>query len=197
MNTLRKMKKLTLHSLLPPALAIAGLAGINSPAQAACYGYPESTGCTIMNPVTGASTTGTCVGNLATGNIIIAPSFCTNPAGSDLPSGACVIRGLGGADLVTPASNGFSMILACGGGGNDQIMGGSDNDVLLGEAGNDFISGGGGTNLVQGGTENDTLLVGGSGFSAHNFNDGGTGKNVCQKGQNGANAPGTCFIKLP
>ena len=57
MNTLKKIKNITLHSLFPPLLAIAGLAGVNLPAQSACFGYPVSTaGCRVYTPSTGLYT---------------------------------------------------------------------------------------------------------------------------------------------
>ena len=199
MYTLKKIKNLTIRGILPPLLAIVGLAGINSSAQAACFGYPESTaGCKVNG---GAD--GPCVGKTAAGDIIVAaagPSYsgCTNPPTSDLDSGTCVIRGLGGPDRITPAStNSGNMMIVCGGGGNDLILGSSDNDVMLGEAGSDIIIGEGGTNLIYGGSENDTLLTG-SGYSSFNFNYGGTGtSDVCQKGRSGINYPAECEVKLP
>jgi Ca2+-binding RTX toxin-like protein len=197
MYTLRNIKNLTIRGILPPLLVMAGLAAINSSAQAACFGYPESTaGCKINGK------DGACVGTKATGDIIVAGasfSGCTNPPTSDLDSGTCVIRGLGGPDRITPASSSSgNMMIVCGGGGDDLILGGSDNDVILGEAGKDIIIGEGGTNLIYGGSENDTLLTG-AGFSSSNFNYGGTGtSDVCQKGRSGINYPAAeCEVKLP
>ncbi len=198
MNTLRKAKNLTLQSLIPSLLVIAGLAGINSSAQAACFGYPESTaGCTVNG------TAGACVGKLAAGDIIVAGANyggCTNPTTSPFANtSVCVIRGLGGNDLITASTTNYSnLLIVCSGGGNDVIQGGSNNDVFLGEAGQDIIIGGGGTNLVFGGSENDTLLLGGTGYGGANFNYGGTGtRDVCQAGQSGLNVIPECEVKLP
>ena len=198
MYTLRTIKNLTIRGILPPLLVMAGLAGINSSAQAACFGYPESTAGCKVNGVDGK-----CVGKTAAGDIIVAGasfSGCTNPPTSDLDSGTCVIRGLGGPDRITPSSNSSgNMMIVCGGGGDDLILGSSDNDVMLGEAGSDIIIGEGGTNLIYGGSENDTLLTGGGGFSSSfNFNYGGTGtSDVCQKGRSGINYPAECEVTLP
>ena len=198
MNTLRKTKNLTLQSLIPSLLVIAGLAGINSSAQAACFGYPESTtGCKVNNVA------GACVGKLAAGDTIIVGggfSGCTNPASSPLAdTNTCVVRGLGGKDLISISSNNSNMNIVCSGGGDDLIQGGTDNDIILGEAGADIIIGGGGSNLLFGGSENDTLLLGSNSYyGSDNFNYGGTGtRDVCQSGQSGINVVPECEVKLP
>lgn len=195
MNTLKKIKNLTRYSLLP-LLAVAGLAAVNSSAQAACFGYPESTAGCKINGVSGA-----CVGKLAAGDtIIVGFSYggCTNPATSPLAdTTTCVVRGLGGNDLISASSNYSSVNIICSGGGNDLIQGNSNNDIILGEAGLDIIIGGGGTNLLFGGSENDTLLLGG-GYSSSNFNYGGAGsRDVCQPGYAGINVVPECEVKLP
>ena len=197
MNTLKTTKNLTLQSLIPSLLVIAGLASINSSAQAACFGYPESTaGCTVNG------TAGACVGKLAAGDTIVAgiPYGCTNPAGSPFAGeSTCVIRGLGGNDLITASSNSSNRSIICSGGGNDVIQGGSDNDIILGEAGADIIIGAGGTNLLFGGSENDTMLLGdNNGYGSSNINYGGTGtRDICQAGRSGINVIPECEVKLP
>lgn len=196
MCTLRTIKNLTKQSLLPSLLVIAGLVGINSAAQATCFGYPESTAGCKVNGVAGA-----CVGKLTKGDTIITgvPFGCTNAPTSPLAdTNTCVVRGLGGNDLITASSNGSGMNIICSGGGNDIIQGGSDNDIILGEAGIDILIGSGGTNLLNGGSENDTLLLGSNGYGSSNFNYGGTGTNdVCQAGRSGVNVIPECEVKLP
>ncbi len=205
MHPLRKMENLSIHNVLPPLLAIAGLVVIHSSAQAACYGFPESTaGCTV-NGVQGA-----CVGQLTSGDIIIARS-CTNPVGTELGNiNSCVVRGLGGNDLIIAftSNTGFGNsgpIIVCGG-GNDLILGTTGNDVILGGAGEDILLGGDGLNLLLGGSGNDTLLLGLLGpppFSpfpsgSNNYNYGGAGeRDICQAGLSGLNAKSECEIRLP
>jgi Ca2+-binding RTX toxin-like protein len=192
MHTLRKIKNLATHCLLPPMLALGLLAALNSSAQAACFGYPESTSGCIVNGVNGP-----CVGK--SGADIISTRNCINPPSTDLENtSTCVISGLGGNDVILALNNGNPNFI-CGGGGNDLILGNSDNDVILGEAGADILLGGGGTNLVFGGTENDILLLGpGGGFSsANNYNYGGAGRDLCQAGRSGVNVKPECEVRLP
>jgi len=202
MYTLRKMKHIIIHSLiLPSLLAITGLMGIYSSAQAACYGYPESiAGCKI-NGVWGA-----CVGKRATGDIILVGASifdfnymgCKNAAKSPLAGTiTCVVRGLRGNDVILASSSLYhSKMIICGGSGNDIIRGGYQNDVLLGEAGQDIIIGSYLTDQLYGGSENDTLLRGDA-LGGPNINYGGTGtRDVCQAGNAGINGS-DCEVKLP
>jgi len=191
MNTLKENQNVSQYGLLPTFLVIAGLLGISTPAHAICFGYPESTAGCKINGVAGA-----CIGTSATGDIITSYS-CTNPVGSPLEgTNTCVVRGLGGNDVISANSNNTSyMSIFCGGGGNDIIQGGYPNDVMFGEAGLDTLIGGGGTNLLYGGPDNDTLLLGYNYYyyGSFAFGQGGT-RDVCQSGSGTSQG---CEVKLP
>lgn len=200
MDKLNKMEIGTRKNILGTLLAVVGWVGIWPTAQAFCFGYPESRGCTV-NGVADQR----CVGTLSAGNIIEGqgnfdptsgiPIGCTNTAGPLAGQPTCVIRGLGGVDVIIAGPSYSANNIICGGGGNDIIQGSGGNDVLLGEAGSDVLIGAFGNNLLYGGQGKDTLLTGGAGA---NFSFGGPGRDVCQSGGIfGFNDDTTCEVVLP
>ena len=72
------------------------------------------------------------------------PSACAAISVTSLVTGAGVITGTAGNDLIL-ASAGVDIIDGLG--GNDCIVGGSGDDVLTGELGNDICLGGPGTDI--------------------------------------------------
>lgn len=81
-----------------------------------------------------------------------------------LVTGAGVINGTGGADLILTGTgidspsggNGSDCIVA--GGGNDTVSGGNGNDVLYGGPGADTVNGGAGTDVCYGGDGIDVFV---------------------------------------
>lgn len=88
------------------------------------------------------------------------------------PTGRIIVRGGGGDDVITVASDVTTGADLYGGNGDDSLTGGAGDDVVRGGNGNDSLLGGAGNDTIRGGNGND-IADGQAGFWDRLFgNDG-------------------------